>query len=396
MIIAPHGGGPLAPRLAPDEMLPDLLREARSLARLPLTSREAADLVMLGIGGFTPLEGFATEAERRSICADMRFPDGLFWPIPITFSVAEDTASGVRPGNRIALVVPDQDELLAILEVRDVYRNDPAFEARTVFGTVDRDHPGVDEVFRRGPVNLGGPVTVLSTGGFKQRYPGLFLTPAETRAIFERHGWRTVVAFQTRNPMHRSHEYLVRIALEVHDGVLIHSLLGNLKAGDIPAGVRVRAIEALIARYLPHGRILNAGYPLDMRYAGPREALLHGVFRQNYGCTHLIVGRDHAGVGRYYGSFEAQEAFDRLPPGSLELQPLKLDWTFWCNACGGMASQRTCPHDEHARVMISGTQVRQKLASGEDLPVEFTRPEVADILKEYYMNAAASEGSVGS
>jgi sulfate adenylyltransferase len=243
----------------------------------------------------------------------------------------------------------------------------------------------------QGKYNLAGPIKVLSTGDFKEKYGDQFLTPAETRAIFEKMGWKRIAAFQTRNPMHRSHEYLAKIAIETMDGVLVHSLLGNLKPGDIPADVRSEAISVLVDNYFAPNTVIQAGYPLDMRYAGPREALLHALFRQNYGCSHLIVGRDHAGVGDYYGPFDAQHIFDEIPAGSLETVNMNIDWTFWCKKCGGMCSQRTCPHTKDDRILLSGTKVRSMLSEGQDLPVEFSRPEVAKVLQKYYASLTAEQ-----
>jgi sulfate adenylyltransferase len=239
-------------------------------------------------------------------------------------------------------------------------------------------------VMEQGDVNIAGPVKVLSTGGFPERYGALYMTPAQTRATFEANGWSTIAAFQTRNPMHRSHEYLAKIAIEVCDGVLIHSLLGNLKPGDIPADVRTRAIAILIEKHFLQKTVIQSGYPLDMRYAGPREALLHALFRQNYGCSHQIVGRDHAGVGNYYGPFDAHTIFDEIPKDALQTRPLKIDWTFWCYRCGGMASDRTCPHAAEDRLLLSGTKLRKLLSDGTEVPAEFSRPEVLKILGEYY------------
>ncbi|HXZ52120.1 MAG TPA: hypothetical protein VEH51_08975, partial [Burkholderiales bacterium] len=252
-------------------------------------------------------------------------------------------------------------------------------------------HPGVKMVMQQADVNLAGPVKVLSDGGFKAKYGALFMTPAETRAEFELLGWSKVAAFQTRNPMHRSHEYLAKVAIETCDGVLVHSLLGNLKPGDIPAEVRARAIAVLVDKYFHANTVVQAGYPLDMRYAGPREALLHALFRQNYGCSHQIVGRDHAGVGSYYGPFDAHHIFDEIPKDALETQPLKIDWTFWCYKCGGMASARTCPHGDSDRLLVSGTKLRKWLSEGSEVPAEFSRPEVLEILRAYYASLDASE-----
>jgi sulfate adenylyltransferase len=302
----------------------------------------------------------------------------MFWPIPITLSSRE------RVSGEVTLVDAENGETLATMDVRESYKIDKARECQAVFRTTDAAHPGVAMVMGQGDYNLAGPVKVLSDGGFKAKYGGLFMTPAQTRAEFERLGWSRVAAFQTRNPMQRAHEYLVKTAIEVCDGVLVHSLLGNLKAGDIPAEVRTRAISVLIERYFRPGTVVQAGYPLDMRYAGPREALLHALFRQNYGCSHLIVGRDHAGVGQYYGPFDAHRVFDEIPPHALEIRPLRMDVTFWCYRCHGMASGRTCPHGAQDQLQVSGTQLRKWLEDGSEVPPEFSRPEVLQVLREYY------------
>jgi sulfate adenylyltransferase len=359
-------------------------RRASSLPRVPVSSRERGDLVMLGIGGFTPLAGFMSAADWRSVCDEMRLAGGLFWPIPITLSASADVASGLQEGSDVALVDGTTGEVLATMRLDEKYRIDKALECSSVFKTTDPEHPGVKMVLEQGEFNLAGPVRVLSDGGYASRYPGLFLTPAETRAAFEAKGWSSVAAFQTRNPMHRSHEYLAKIAIEICDGVLVHSLLGNLKPGDIPAEVRTRAIAALIDKYFVKDTVLQSGYPLDMRYAGPREALLHALFRQNYGCAYQILGRDHAGVGSYYGPFDAHHIFAEIPRDALETQPLKIDWTFWCYDCGGMASDRTCPHPPEQRLLLSGTKLRKMLSDGDAVPAEFSRPEVLTILREYY------------
>jgi len=339
---------------------------------------------MLGIGGFTPLDGFMTHADWEGVCDGMRMTNGLFWPIPVTLSTRKDTASTFRTGTDIALVDGENSEILATMKVTEKYTINKAHECATVFRTTDVDHPGVKMVMEQGEVNLAGPVQVLSRGGFPEKYGAFYMTPAQTRAAFEANGWATVAAFQTRNPMHRSHEYLAKVAIEVCDGVLIHSLLGNLKPGDIPADVRTKTIAVLIDKYFVRKTVVQSGYPLDMRYAGPREALLHALFRQNYGCSHQIVGRDHAGVGSYYGPFDAHHIFDEIPKGALETQPLKIDWTFWCYRCGSMASDRTCPHKPEDRLLLSGTKLRKMLSEGAPVPAEFSRSEVLDILREYY------------
>jgi sulfate adenylyltransferase len=390
-LVRPHGGGNLEPLLLKGKALADELLRASNMPRIKVSSREKGDLVMMGIGGFTPLEGFMSFPDWQGVCAGMKMANGIFWPIPITLSTDFLTANDIQTGREIALIDPEDDSILATMRVTEKYTIDKAHECATVFNTVDIEHPGVKMVMAQGDVNLAGPVKVLSLGGFDQKYGELFMTPRQTRDLFEEMGWSKIAAFQTRNPMHRSHEYLAKIAIEICDGVLIHSLLGNLKPGDIPADVRTEAIGTLVDKYFVKNTIVQAGYPLDMRYAGPREALLHAVFRQNYGCSHLIVGRDHAGVGNYYGPFDAHHIFDEIPKGSMETQPLKIDWTFWCYECGGMASARTCPHDEKDRLLVSGTKLRKWLSEGAEVPAEFSRPEVLEILRAYYAGIDESE-----
>jgi sulfate adenylyltransferase len=387
-LVNPHGGGSLKPLLLEGDALKSELARAQSLPKIKVSSREAGDIIMLGIGGFTPLDGFMTRADWQGVCDGMKMANGLFWPIPVTLSTDDES---VKAGSEIALVGGDADEILATMKVTEKYGIDKAHECMQVYKTTDAAHPGVKMVMDQGKYNLAGPIKVLSTGGFEEKYGEQFMTPAETRALFEKMGWKRIAAFQTRNPMHRSHEYLAKIAIETMDGVLVHSLLGNLKPGDIPADVRSEAIDVLVKNYFAPNTVIQAGYPLDMRYAGPREALLHALFRQNYGCSHLIVGRDHAGVGDYYGPFDAQKIFDEIPKGSLETVNMNIDWTFWCNKCGGMASQRTCPHTKDDRILLSGTKVRSMLSEGQNLPVEFSRPEVAAVLKKYYQGLTAEQ-----
>ena len=383
-LVPPHGGGKLRPLLLEGAALHNETARAQTLPRVTVSSRERGDIIMLGIGGFTPLDGFMTHADWEGVCDGMRMTNGLFWPIPITLSTDKDTAASFKTGTDVALVDPENGELLATMKVTEKYAINKAHECATVFKTTDLEHPGVKMVMEQGEVNLAGSLKVLSQGGFPAKYGDLYLTPAQTRAVFEANGWSTVAAFQTRNPMHRSHEYLAKVAIEVCDGVLVHSLLGNLKPGDIPAEVRTRTIGVLIEKYFVNKTVVQSGYPLDMRYAGPREALLHALFRQNYGCSHQIVGRDHAGVGSYYGPFDAHYIFDEIPKGALETQPLKIDWTFWCYPCGGMASARTCPHPDADRLLVSGTKLRKWLSEGAEVPAEFSRPEVLAILRDYY------------
>jgi sulfate adenylyltransferase len=383
-LVNPHGGGELLPLLLTGNELEAEKARAAALPRVRVSSREKGDIIMLGIGGFTPLDGFMTHTDWQGVCDGMKMANGLFWPIPITLSTDKAIADGIKTGGDIALLDPDDGSILATMKVTEKYAIDKAHECAMVFKTTDLEHPGVKMVMEQGEVNLAGPIKVLSTGGFAEKYGDQFMTPAQTRALFAEMGWSKIAAFQTRNPMHRSHEYLAKVAIETCDGVLVHSLLGALKAGDIPAEVRTKAIAVLIDEYFVKKTVVQAGYPLDMRYAGPREALLHALFRQNYGCSHLIVGRDHAGVGSYYGPFDAHHIFDHLPKGSLETQPLKIDWTFWCYTCGGMASARTCPHDEGDRLLLSGTKLRKMLSEGGEVPAEFSRPEVLEVLREYY------------
>jgi sulfate adenylyltransferase len=383
-LVKPHGSDELKPLLLEGAALDAEKARAQSLPKINISSREAGDLVMLGIGGFTPLEGFMTRADWEGVCDGMKMANGLFWPIPITLSTDVSTAAGLNEGEDVALYDPERDEILATMKLTEKYTIDKAHECMQVYKTTDMEHPGVKMVMEQGDVNLAGPVKILSLGGFPEQYGEQFMTPAQTREEFKKRGWKTIAAFQTRNPMHRSHEYLAKIAIETLDGVLIHSLLGKLKPGDIPADVRSKAIGTLIEKYFVDNTVIQAGYPLDMRYAGPREALLHALFRQNYGCSHLIVGRDHAGVGDYYGPFDAHHIFDEIPKGALETQPLKIDWTFWCNKCGGMASMKTCPHGAEDRLLLSGTKLRKALSEGTEVPDNFSRPEVLSILREYY------------
>ncbi len=383
-LVSPHGGGSLRPLLLRGAEAAAERARAATLPALRVSSRERGDIVMLGIGGFTPLAGFMGSADWRGVCDDMRLASGLFWPIPITLSAGAAQAGGIALGQEIALVDPDDGHVLATMRVDEKYGIDKAHECARVFKTTDDTHPGVKMVMQQGEVNLAGPIQVLSQGGFPEKYGDLFMTPEQTRGLFASLGWSRIAAFQTRNPMHRSHEYLAKIAVEVCDGVLVHSLLGAVKPGDIPAEVRTKAIAALARHYFRPSTIRQAGYPLDMRYAGPREALLHALFRQNYGCSHLVVGRDHAGVGSYYGPFEAHQIFDQIPADALQTRPLKIDVSFWCYRCGGMASGRTCPHDDADRLQVSGTQLRKWLSEGQPVPAEFSRPEVLQILREYY------------
>lgn len=390
-LVKPHASATLKPLLLEGQAATHEKKRAAGLPAVRISSRETGDVIMLGIGGFTPLDGFMNHADWRSVCDNMQTSKGVFWPIPITLSTDEETAAKIAVDSEVALIDSESNEIMATMRVTEKYSIDKAHECQKVFKTNDIAHPGVKMVMEQGAINLAGPVKVLSQGDFPSKYPDTYMTPAQTRALFESKGWSTVAAFQTRNPMHRSHEYLAKIAVEILDGVMIHSLLGKLKPGDIPAEVRSKAIAKLIEVGFVKDTVVQSGYPLDMRYAGPREALLHALFRQNYGCSHLIVGRDHAGVGDYYGPFDAHKIFDEIPAGALETQPLKIDWTFWCYKCGGMASTRTCPHTEKDRLLVSGTKLRKALSEGQEVASEFSRPEVLAILREYYANLKDDE-----
>jgi len=383
-LVPPHGAKTLNPLLLPETERAEEKQRAQHLTKVPLSSREVSDLFMLAMGAYTPLDGFMGEEDWRGCCVDMSLSNGLFWPIPITVSCEKDLADRIQIGADVALSDGENGDILGILTVSEKYRIDRELECSHVFRTTDPAHPGVQKVMEQGAVNLAGRLMALSEGHFPETYKGLYHRPAETRALFQEKGWSTVAAFQTRNPMHRSHEHLAKIAIEVCDGVLIHQVLGALKQGDIPADVRVEAIDVLARHYFVPGTIIQAGYPIEMRYAGPREALLHAVFRQNFGCSHLIVGRDHAGVGNYYGPFDAHHIFDTLAPGSMEIQPLKLGVTFYCHKCDGMATDKTCPHGDEDRLTISGTRLREMFAKHETVPPEFSRPEVLKVLQAYY------------
>jgi sulfate adenylyltransferase len=362
-LVPPYGANSLKPLLVPETERAEEARRAERLKQVPLSSREVSDLFMLGMGAYTPLDGFMGEVDWRGCCENMTLGDGLFWPIPITLSCTQELGDSIGIGEDVALVDGETGELLGIMDVAEKYAIDRELECSQVFRTTDPAHPGVAKVLDQGPVNLGGPVRTLSEGIFPETYAGLYHRPAETRAMFEERGWSKVAAFQTRNPMHRSHEYLVKIAIEICDGVLIHQVLGALKPGDIPADVRVSAIDALVDNYFV------------------------------FGCSHLVVGRDHAGVGDYYGPFDAHHIFDTLSDGSLKTEPLRIDITFYCYKCDGMATGKTCPHSADDRLAISGTRLREMFANGEPIPPEFSREEVAAVLREYYDDASRTSGA---
>lgn len=402
-LVEPHGGKGLVCALLHGSELAAEKDKAAGLKKVQVSARAKGDLIMMGIGGFSPLSGFMNKADWKGVCEKMQMADGTFWPVPITLDIDKADADAISVGEEIAL--ERNGEIMATMKVTEKYEMtdaDKRFECEKVFkgkgeDSADdkfwtvamEDHPGVQMVMAQKAVNIAGPVKVLSEGAYPTEYKGVYMTPAEVRAMFEERGWSKVAALQLRNPMHRSHEFLAKIAIEVCDGVLIHSLIGNLKPGDIPADVRVKAIDTLVNHHFVKDNVIQAGYPLDMRYAGPREGLLHATFRQNYGVNNMLIGRDHAGVGDFYGLFEAQEIFDTIPKTGdtgkdLQCQPMKIDWTFYCHKCDGMASLRTCPHEKADRVILSGTKLRKALSEGASIPDHFGREEVLVILRAYY------------
>ena len=399
-LVPPHGSPQLKPLLLEGKAREDEIKKAAGLKKVPMTSRETGDLIMMGIGAFTPLDGFMGKDDWQGCCDRYALPSrkNLFWPIPITLSADRQLASSIKPGEEVALWDLETDALMGTMKVEEQYSIDKAHECTQVFRTTDTAHPGVQKVMEQDEINLAGPAKVVSESYYPEMFQGIYQRPVEARKQFVERDWSTVAALQLRNPMHGSHAYLAWVAIEVCDGVYIHQLVGKLKPGDIPAEVRVKAIDALVNKYFRKERVIQGGYPMEMRYAGPREALLHAVFRQNYGCSHLIVGRDHAGVGDYYGPFDAQKIFSEIPPDALVLRPLNMDWTFYCYECGSMASMKTCPHESKAviddngqykggaRLLLSGTLLRKLMSEGKPVPAEFSKPEVIAVLKDYYDN----------
>ncbi|MEA2645259.1 MAG: sulfate adenylyltransferase [Chloroflexota bacterium] len=375
--ILPHGGV-LQVRQASAERARELSEEAQHLTSIDLDAWALSDLELMAGGGMSPLNGFMREADMLSVCERMRLSDGMVWSLPIILPVDAATAAGLGVGQRVAL--HSGGRALAVLTVSETYSYDRARVAAEVYGTSDEAHPGVARVLAQPDHAVAGAVDVISLP--KASFAEYRLTPVQTRAVFAEKGWQTVVGFQTRNPVHRAHEYLQKVALEQVDGLLLHPLVGETKGDDIPADVRMRCYQALIEHHYPADRVQLAVFPASMRYAGPREAIFHALVRKNYGCTHFIVGRDHAGVGSYYGTYDAQQIFDEFDPAEIGIELLKFEHSFYCRACGQMATTRTCPHGSDERVILSGTKVREMLRAGDDLPVEFTRPEIAEILRE--------------
>ena len=376
-LIPPHGGT-LIDRMATEEAAREWVARARHLPRIVLTNREVSDVEMICTGGLSPLTGFMDRATYRSVLASYHLPDGLPWTIPITLAPREG-AESLTEGEDVALLHEDGATLLAILHLREKYPYSKEEEAQRIYRTTDAAHPGVAALYAQGDICLAGEITGIRLPPDPD-FPEYRLTPAQTRAEFKRRGWRTVVGFQTRNPVHRAHEYIQKCAMEICDGLLLHPLVGATKGDDIPANVRMRCYEVLLEHYYPRDRVVLAVNPAAMRYAGPSEAIFHAIVRKNYGCSHFIVGRDHAGVGNYYGSYDAQHFFDEFDPAALGIVPLKFEHTFYCRRCAGMASRKTCAHPPEEHVTLSGTRVREMLARGEVPPAEFSRPEVAAVL----------------
>jgi len=386
-LIAPHGGT-LIDRLLTGEDRTSALERADALPQVQLGAVELSDLDLIANGAFSPLTGFMSRGDYESVVADMRLADGTVWPIPITLAVTRDQADALTVGSDVALT--DGDRVVGILALAETFEYDRENEAEKVFRTTEDAHPGVARIHAAGDVYLAGDVQVVNLPE-SPPFAEYRLTPTQTRATIEERGWRRVVGFQTRNPIHRAHEYLTKVALETVDGLIIHPLVGETKSDDIPAAVRMQAYEALLRDYYPADRTMLAVYPAAMRYGGPREAIFHAIARKNYGCTHFIVGRDHAGVGSYYGTYDAHLIFDKFEPDELGITPLFFEHTFWCHSCEGMASSKTCPHGDEQHLVLSGTKVREMLTGGEMPPPEFSRPEVAQILIDAY-RAPASAG----
>src|SRR5215211_8537885 len=376
--IQPHGG-----TLIDRALTGAAAAEARAIAanapRVTLSEVGMADLVMIATGAYSPLTGFLGQADYTRVVNEMRLADGTLWSIPITLPVSESRAEMLRDGEPVGLYAPD-GRLVGLLDLRERYSYDQRHEAEQVYRTTAQEHPGVARLYNQGPVLLGGDAWLLEEPA--SAFPELAFTPAASRQAFAQRGWKTIVGFQTRNPVHRAHEYIQKSALEIIDGLFLHPLVGATKDDDVPAPARVESYQVLLKSYYPAERVLLGAYPAAMRYAGPREALLHAISRQNYGCTHFIVGRDQAGVGSYYGTYDAQLLFDTLQPGDLAITALKFEHTFYCKTCGNIASTRTCPHTSDHHLTLSGTRVREMLRSGTLPPPEFTRPEVAQVLIE--------------
>ncbi len=377
----PHGGR-LINRILEGKEREEWLQRAAQLPRVCLNARQIADVEMIAVGAFSPLEGFMGSRDYESVLREERLANGVVWTIPVTLGVTEETKQTIGSAEAVALTDAEA-RVVAVLALKEIFRYDREREAQSVLGTTENSHPGVRYLETAGEYCLAGPIHLLERRQ-DRTYENYRLDPKETRYLFARHGWKTVVAFQTRNPVHRAHEYILKCALETVDGLLLHPLVGETQDGDVPAEVRIQCYLALLGDSLPAKRTVFSVYPAAMRYAGPREAIFHAIARKNYGCTHFIVGRDHAGVGNFYGPFDAQKKFFSFEPDDLGITPLCFDATFYCRKCGQIASEKTCAHGAEHRMILSGTKVRELLRNGEELPLEFTRSEVAAILEKAY------------
>ena len=393
----PAHGGTLVNRTLRGSLREAALERAQSMPKVFLTPMAVSDLELIAVGAFSPLTGFMTSDVYRTVLDDLRLPSGLAWTIPVALPVAKEKADTFKEGQEVALVERTSDgkeNIMGLLELAEKYEYDKEKEAEEVYRTTDDAHPGVARLYRQGEILLGGNIYLLNRPS-EVEFPEFRHDPAQTRRLFAARGWRRIVAFQTRNPIHRAHEYIQKVAMEIVDGLFLHPLVGETKPDDIPADVRMESYQTILRDYYPADRVLLGVYPAAMRYAGPREAIFHAIARQNYGCTHFIVGRDHAGVKGYYGTYDAHYIFDEFLPHELFITPLFFDYAFYCRKCKAVVSAKTCPHEPEDHIFLSGTQVRQMLANGEPLPEEFTRPEVSKILVEGIAHKRAEEAKKG-